>query len=182
MSGYLSTLPAPRAPQQALSVLLQRDLWQQCEIFPLLCSRDPAHSSWVRKSWVPSTGAPRGKRGPSGSEEPCKSPAVLVHIHELYRCGYRAAHSGCVTRSPCLVPIHLQAALLWPCSPAAICTCGWQGKSPPLSACPLIHPADKRLPACLADSTGRAAAPCQGLLKSSPLIDWPCHCLRDVFL
>lgn len=123
-------------------------------------------------------------RGASGSEGPCESPAVLWHTREPHRCGYGAAHSGCVTCSLCLVPIHLRAALLRPCSTAAICTCGWrwQGKSHPLSACPLIHPADKRLPACLADSTGRAAAPCQGPLKSSPRIDWPCHRLRDVFL
>lgn len=90
-------------------------------------------------------------RGASESGGPVKANAVLQHIPELHVCGCKAACTGCVTWSLCLIPIYFQAALLQPCSTAAIYMCGWQwrGKSHPLSACPLIHPADKRLHACL---------------------------------
>lgn len=106
------------------------------------------------------------------------------HVPTRHACGCEAACPGCVTWSPRLIPTCFQAAPLQPCSAVAMRVGGWQrqGKSHPLSVCPLIHPADERLPACLADSAGRAAAPCQGLLKSSHCIDCPCHCLRDVFL
>lgn len=125
-----------------------------------------------------------GPHGALGSGGPCESQQLSSSISPSHTCGCKAACMGCVTWSLCLITVYFQAALLQLCSTAAICMCGWQwwGKSHPLSGCPLIHPADEWLPACLADSAGRAVAPCQGLLKSSHHIDWPCHHLRDVFL
>lgn len=150
----------------------QLQLW----VVPLCCGLSHCAMQCPGSMW--------GPMGPQDQGGPVKANSVLQHIPEPHICGCKAACMGCVTWSLCLITIYFQAALLQLCSTAAICICGWQwwGKSHPLSSCPLIHPADECLPACLADSAGRAVAPCQGLLKSSHHIDWPCHHLRDVFL
>lgn len=54
---------------------------------------------------------------------------------------------GMCDRVPVPHPHLFQAAPLCLGSVAVICLCGWQwqGKSHPLSVCPVIHPADERL-------------------------------------
>lgn len=105
-------------------------------------------------------------------EGPVQAIAVLLHHPELHTCGRmgpgpRASSphpqaTCCSTQHSCGVSVRVAQA----------------GQEPPIVTLSLILQMSGCLPAW--QSAGRAVTACQGLLRSSHCIDWPCHHLEDV--